>query len=527
MDLVVRLARPEDVDGIRSLFVGTYGDSYGHRGFYDPAWLLRTIHSNKFVMLVAERRGVVVGTLSAILEVGDSNDLQALLGRLVTHPDERRRGVGRELIANMFPRLEKQVHVVFGQARTVHDGSQKLCEASGLRVVGLEPLAGRVESRESYAVYARLVGSAAAFRRPAPRLVPELLPVAREALEALGLADDTVEQNDVEGYPTSGALEFEPLDEVEASVLLRIERGRVKRREVFGRASLALGSGQLARANAKYLVARERDVVVGCVGYAFHGSASQLIVFEVIAANDAVMGSLLARIEALAREWNAAWVGVDVSAFAPGIQRTLLRLGFAPVAYLPAMVMERGERLDVVRMARLNVALELGPMVLRPAAAHMCELVTKSFEAPHRTREITNAIRQSETFATMTEGELVELAEIATVRQVATGEVLTREGDVARDMQILLEGAAAVTSASGRRAPIARGELLGEMALVECALRSATVIATEPSRVACFDLGDIERLVDARPRFGLALMRSVATSLSQKVHARSTGRDVS
>ena len=46
-------------------------------------------------------------------------------------------------------------------------------------------------------------------------------------------------------------------------------------------------------------------------------------------------------------------IEVDVSAYAPRMQRTLVELGFLPVAYLPALVFHEVERLDVVKMVRL------------------------------------------------------------------------------------------------------------------------------------------------------------------------------
>jgi hypothetical protein len=45
-----------------------------------------------------------------------------------------------------------------------------------------------------------------------------------------------------------------------------------------------------------------------------------------------------------------------VSAHAPRMQRTLIELGFLPVAYLPALVFHDVERLDVVSAKALGVA---------------------------------------------------------------------------------------------------------------------------------------------------------------------------
>ena len=75
----------------------------------------------------------------------------------------------------------------------------------------------------------------------------------------------------------------------------------------------------------------------------------------------------------------AALIELNVSAYAPRLQRILHDLGFRPAAYAPAMVFRGTERLDVIKMVRLSVAYAPGEMALTEGAQIMRSLVETSF----------------------------------------------------------------------------------------------------------------------------------------------------
>jgi hypothetical protein len=62
------------------------------------------------------------------------------------------------------------------------------------------------------------------------------------------------------------------------------------------------------------------------------------------------------------------------------IQRLLFDLGFRPVAYAPSMVFHATERLDVIKMIKLNVPYDPGEMSLAAAAKQMVSLVEANFD---------------------------------------------------------------------------------------------------------------------------------------------------
>src|SRR5437763_11996874 len=70
---------------------------------------------------------------------------------------------------------------------------------------------------------------------------------------------------------------------------------------------------------------------------------------------------------------------------------------------------------------------------------------------------------------------------------LAPGQTLFREGETGDCMYVLLEGSADVFVGEVLVESVTPGALLGEMALVDSSLRTATVVATMPARLARID----------------------------------------
>ncbi|NQD36105.1 EAL domain-containing protein [Permianibacter sp. IMCC34836] len=113
------------------------------------------------------------------------------------------------------------------------------------------------------------------------------------------------------------------------------------------------------------------------------------------------------------------------------------------------------------------------------------------------------------------------MAELLT-RAVAPGEVIFREGDLADCAYIVTEGAIEIHtgSGSGERcvAVIGAGELLGEMAMLDNAPRSATAVALAPTILTVIDRSQlITRLASADPVLHL-LLKVLLNRLRGQLH---------
>src|SRR5581483_8791204 len=97
--------------------------------------------------------------------------------------------------------------------------------------------------------------------------------------------------------------------------------------------------------------------------------------------------------------------------------------------------------------------------------------------------------------------------------EIGPGEVLFTQGDTAEQMYVVLEGDIEVSingTVVGHAGP---GESLGEMALIDKTIRSATAVAKTPARVVPIDQGRFLFMVTETPNFALQLLGILAERL--------------
>jgi CRP-like cAMP-binding protein len=90
---------------------------------------------------------------------------------------------------------------------------------------------------------------------------------------------------------------------------------------------------------------------------------------------------------------------------------------------------------------------------------------------------------------------------------VSPGEVLFREGDVGNHMFVVLEGMLDITVGTKVVETAMSGALIGEMALIDSATRSATVTARTQCRLAKIDLRRFHFMVQQNPYFASHVMK--------------------
>jgi len=516
----IRPATDQDVDQVRDLFVRVYGDDYPFPGFYDTEWLKHAVYDDNTLFLLAEEDGDVLATGSMMLAVGDMDDLVGEMGRLVASPSKRARGAAAEVVRALIDGTREKVQFAMAETRCVHPGSQRLAEEFGWVAVGFEPLKYRFGRRESVIFYARPQGLAAELRRNNPRVIPEAGQLAQTVLHDVGFPVDVIVEDEEDGYPTQCDASVEHLRQDAVTSLLRIERGRVSHREIFGNLALSHGFFRMTDTNSHYLVARRGEAVIGAVGFSYDPIDRKIRIFELIEYDNAVKGTLLATVDRIARdEYDVEYQEVDVSAYSPRIQRTFERLGFVPVAYCPSMVFQDVERLDVLRMAKVSCQYDLGRMRLLANGKRMREIVETGMEDRLIGMEITDGVRLADLFRDLPEGDLYHLARISYLVEYKAGTVLVKQGDKPLNVYILVEGAAEVRVDGSPVGKIEAGEIFGEMALVEQTVRSADVVLTKDAKVVEILISRLERLMEARPRLGYVVARNLARGLSLKLRA--------
>jgi GNAT superfamily N-acetyltransferase len=520
--IVVREAGGADTAAIREVFLACYGTAYPLAAYYDAQALTRMVYSDDTLLLVAEDSDTsqIVGTASVILQIGAYADLVGEFGRLAVLPEARHRGVGKLLMRERLCRVQGRLQVGVVEARVAHPYSLAIAEGHGFAVVGFLPLKCFLDRRESLALLVHYFGDALQLRKNHPRIIPEASALAHLALENCCLLPDAIVDEESPAYPPGEEFDLSELTADGYSALLRIERGRVRHREIFGPLRLHYGFFKLQARRSRYLIAREGGRVIGAVGFMVDPAECTVRIFELIAVHDLVIRPLLAGLEQLCREeLSVAYVEVDVSAHAPRMQRTLAELGFLPVAYVPALVFEDVERLDIVKMARLLVRPNVETAFLTPQARALADVVLRPFRSRDVLPRITAAVAELPLFAGLEPEQVARLAGVCSVCTFEPGTVIFHEGEPGADVLLLLSGEAVIRVA-GSADPVGLvhgGECLGEMALLTAAPHSATATARTHVETAVLRHQDLAELIRLRPDIGLHLYRNLAIGIGEKL----------
>lgn len=521
--ITVREANTRDVSGIRDIFIECYGTDYSPQ-YYDESHLTRLVYSDNSLFLVAEdnETGELLGTASVDLEVGARSDLVGELGRLAVRPSARKRGVGKLLMLERLRRIEHRIQVGFVETRMSHPYAIRIAEAHGFAPVGFLPMRWRVRERESLVMLARHFGDALEMRKNHPRIIPEIYPLAHLALGNCNLVPDTIVDEDAAPYPPGRTFDLQELTTEGYAALLRIERGRVRHREIFGPMRLHYGIFKLNAKRSTYLIAREEGRIVGAVGFTIDPLDRSVRIIELISLDDQVIRVLLSDLERVWRDklkGGPELVEIDVSAYSPRMQRTLIELGYLPVAYIPALAFDEVERLDVVKMFRLPALAEVDTDILTPRCKTLADLVLRRFQSRSALPRVAAAVHSLPLFAGLDAEQIARLAGVCLTDTFEVGEALFREGETDYRMHVVLEGEVAIVVAACTE-PIGMvhtGECLGEISLLTAEAHSATAMARTHVETAVLEHKDLAELIRLRPDIGLHLYRNLALGTGRKL----------
>ncbi|MDT8437079.1 MAG: GNAT family N-acetyltransferase [Gemmatimonadota bacterium] len=517
----IREARNEDTADIIEVYRASYGEDYADPRYYEPEEIRKLIYSDDTLVLVAEVSRRVVGTACVILEVGAYTDLVGEFGRLAVHPDFRRRGIGTGLLRRRVECVRDRLHVGIIEARVTHPFTQYIAREQRFAPVGFLPQKYRFGARrEHVGVLVRLFGRALELRRNHPRVTSELYPLACEALENCGIGADVIVEDEAAAYPFGHGFAVSELTTEGYSRLMRIERGRVRNREVFGPLRLQYGFFKLISHNSKYLVAREDAHIAGAIGFTLERHDRVVRVFELITRQDEAIRYLLRELERRCHdEWDISYLEMDVSAHAPRMQRTLLQLGWVPVAYVPALAFHDVERLDVVKFVRLLAPLDLGDVALIPPVNDIVRLVLAAFRRRDILPRIGELAGHTGLFQGLEEEQLERLAAAFRHAAFEPGAEIFREGEPCDELHLVLAGEVEIRR-SDTAEPLGcvrAGECLGEVALLTGGDHSATAVALGPVETGVLAKSDLASLVRLRPGIGVVVYRNLARGLGEKL----------
>ncbi len=109
---------------------------------------------------------------------------------------------------------------------------------------------------------------------------------------------------------------------------------------------------------------------------------------------------------------------------------------------------------------------------------------------------------------------------------VDAGDVLFAEGDPSDAGYLVVSGRLAVTRGGVAVGEVGRGEIVGEIGLLEASPRSATVTALRDSSLVGFDVDAFAALTATHPRLMLSLVRTVVARVGRPGASTDRGRSI-
>ena len=134
--------------------------------------------------------------------------------------------------------------------------------------------------------------------------------------------------------------------------------------------------------------------------------------------------------------------------------------------------------------------------------------------------EPVEILRQVDLFSHLSDAQLALLAEQSREQRFERQALLMHEGERGETMCVIVDGEVRVfvSDENGRELVLHQlgpGAVIGDLALIDGAPRSASVVAVEPTRALAIARDGLIECIGASPEFALAIMRSLTARLRQ------------
>ena len=138
---------------------------------------------------------------------------------------------------------------------------------------------------------------------------------------------------------------------------------------------------------------------------------------------------------------------------------------------------------------------------------------------------VSSLLKRVQLFANLNENELEKLANICQERPFASGELIIEQNTTGKEMYIVAEGSGEVfiqgVDNSRSLVVLGKGQVIGEMALIDQGYRSASVRATRQGALLyVIESEDFYQLCAENNHIGYVVMRNLAIDVAFKLRHR-------
>ncbi|MDX8409656.1 MAG: Crp/Fnr family transcriptional regulator [Mariprofundales bacterium] len=127
-------------------------------------------------------------------------------------------------------------------------------------------------------------------------------------------------------------------------------------------------------------------------------------------------------------------------------------------------------------------------------------------------------LRKIPLFSELDDDKLISIASLGHINDMQEDSMILQEGDKGTSLYIILEGEVKICyyAPDGREVVLSvleQGQFFGEMALLACEPRSATVITLKPSRLAQIRCQDFKLMLKSHPDIAVGMLAEVTSRL--------------
>ena len=138
---------------------------------------------------------------------------------------------------------------------------------------------------------------------------------------------------------------------------------------------------------------------------------------------------------------------------------------------------------------------------------------------------ISNLLKRVQLFANLQPDDLEQLAAICQEKSVAGGEIIISQNTTGKEMYIVAQGSVEVyiqgLSDARSLVVLGKGQVIGEMALIDQGYRSASVRTTrEGADLYLIESDAFYKLCEENNRIGFIVMRNLAIDIAFKLRHR-------
>ncbi len=341
-DVIIRLARTQDMRRIQMLYAEVYGAAYPISIIMDREKMRRAIEDDDYYWMVAECAERIVGSL--VYEVDLQYRNSKAFGAVVSQ-EFRKMDLAQtmmKLVLDDITSGKNLVDLVYATTRTANYAPQKLTESLGFVKLGIFPNTHKVQDNETHCLTAYFTERAMQQRRATPVIIPEIVPFYEIVRRQIKLEDPQV--RDANG-PYSDHRQKIPLlnfEVIDAPEFVKARYMRTKHNSFFEHIVMPFHEPNLIlitpdQGTEVYLTVSLKDRYSAIIG-GVTNEKSFAVVLESVARKVSDM--------------NMAYVEVVIEAYSPELQREALDARYIPSAYFPCAKRMGEARYDCVVFSR-------------------------------------------------------------------------------------------------------------------------------------------------------------------------------